>query len=106
VRRCVPSAARTFRIDHLLERKPRQLSGGERQRVALARAMVRDAELYLYDEPLSNLDARLRHQAREDILTLHREKEKATVYVTGQALRMGIRPDRSRCRRTTRSAAS
>ncbi len=75
----VPEAARTFRIDHLLHRKPRQLSGGERQRVALARATVRDASLYLYDEPLSNLDAQLRHQAREDILTLHRQKRKPSL---------------------------
>lgn len=68
----VQKAATTFRIDHLLKRKPRQLSGGERQRVALSRAMVWDADLYLYDEPLANLDAQLRHQAREDILSLHR----------------------------------
>lgn len=90
----VPAAAKMFRIDHLLKRKPRQLSGGERQRVALARAMVRDAELYLYDEPLSNLDAQLRHQAREDILTLHQEKHKPTVYVThdqSEAMAMGDR---------------
>jgi multiple sugar transport system ATP-binding protein len=94
VRERVPGAAKTFRIEHLLERKPRQLSGGERQRVALSRAMVRDASLYLYDEPLSNLDAQLRYQAREDILTLHREKRKPTVYVThdqAEAMALGDR---------------
>ena len=90
----VPNAAKMFRIDHLLKRKPRQLSGGERQRVALARALVRDADLYLYDEPLANLDAQLRHQAREDILLLHREKEKPSVYVThdqSEAMALGDR---------------
>jgi multiple sugar transport system ATP-binding protein len=94
VKQRVPDAASTFRIQHLLERKPRQLSGGERQRVALSRAMVRDAELYLYDEPLSNLDAQLRQQAREDILTLHQQKERPTVYVThdqSEAMAMGDR---------------
>jgi multiple sugar transport system ATP-binding protein len=94
VQQSVPAAAETFRIGHLLERKPRQLSGGERQRVALARAMVRDAELYLYDEPLSNLDAQLRHQAREDILTLHQRKGRPTVYVThdqSEAMALGDR---------------
>jgi multiple sugar transport system ATP-binding protein len=94
VRERVPAAARTFRIEHLLARKPRQLSGGERQRVALSRAMVRDASLYLYDEPLSNLDAQLRYQAREDILTLHREKRSPTVYVThdqSEAMALGDR---------------
>jgi len=90
----VPKAAKTFRIDHLLYRKPRQLSGGERQRVALSRAMVRDADLYLYDEPLANLDAQLRYQAREDIMALHREKQKPSVYVThdqSEAMAMGDR---------------
>ncbi|GCE13780.1 ABC transporter ATP-binding protein [Tengunoibacter tsumagoiensis] len=90
----VPAAARMFRIDHLLKRKPRQLSGGERQRVALARALVRDASLYLYDEPLANLDAQLRHQAREDILLLHREKGRPSVYVThdqSEAMALGDR---------------
>lgn len=90
----VPAAARMFRIDHLLKRKPRQLSGGERQRVALARAMVRDADVYLYDEPLSNLDAQLRHQARDDILTLHQKQKRTTVYVThdqSEAMALGDR---------------
>lgn len=90
----VNKAATSFRIDHLLTRKPRQLSGGERQRVALSRAMVRDADLYLYDEPLANLDAQLRHQAREDIMALHQEKQKPSVYVThdqSEAMAMGDR---------------
>lgn len=90
----VPAAAQRFRIDHLLKRKPRQLSGGERQRVALARAMVRDAGVYLYDEPLSNLDAQLRHQAREDILALHQEKRRPSIYVThdqSEAMALGDR---------------
>lgn len=94
VKEKVPAAAKMFRIDSLLPRKPRTLSGGERQRVALARAMVRDADLFLYDEPLSNLDAQLRHQAREDILALHREKQKSSIYVThdqSEAMALGDR---------------
>jgi multiple sugar transport system ATP-binding protein len=90
----VARAAKTFRIDHLLQRKPRQLSGGERQRVALSRAMVRDASIYLYDEPLSNLDAQLRYQAREDVLALHKTKQKPSVYVThdqSEAMALGDR---------------
>jgi multiple sugar transport system ATP-binding protein len=90
----VTKAATSFRIDHLLYRKPRQLSGGERQRVALSRAMVRDADLYLYDEPLANLDAQLRHQAREDIMALHQEKQKPSIYVThdqSEAMALGDR---------------
>jgi multiple sugar transport system ATP-binding protein len=90
----VVRAAKTFRIDHLMQRKPRQLSGGERQRVALSRAMVRDAAIYLYDEPLSNLDAQLRYQAREDVLALHKSKRKPSVYVThdqSEAMALGDR---------------
>jgi len=94
IRERVPEAAKMFRIDHLLKRKPRQLSGGERQRVALARSVVRDANIYLFDEPLANLDAQLRHQAREDILLLHRAKGKPGVYVThdqSEAMALGDR---------------
>jgi len=90
----VNKAAQMFRIDPLLKRKPRQLSGGERQRVALARAMVRDADIILFDEPLSNLDAQLRHQAREDIMLLHQQRPKPTVYVThdqSEAMALGDR---------------
>lgn len=94
IRNKVDEAARLFRIEELLKRKPRQISGGERQRVALSRAMVRDADVYLFDEPLSNLDAQLRHQAREDILALHRSKESPTIYVThdqSEAMALGDR---------------
>jgi multiple sugar transport system ATP-binding protein len=94
VKEKVEEAAKMFRIDHLLGRKPRQISGGERQRVALSRAMVRDADVYLFDEPLSNLDAQLRHQAREDILSLHKTKQRPTVYVThdqSEAMALGDR---------------
>ncbi|HLV37536.1 MAG TPA: ABC transporter ATP-binding protein [Spirillospora sp.] len=94
IRERVDKAAKKFRIEPLLKRKPRQLSGGERQRVALARAMVRDADLYLFDEPLSNLDAQLRHGAREDIMTLHQEKQRPAVYVThdqSEAMALGDR---------------
>jgi multiple sugar transport system ATP-binding protein len=94
VRERVQAAAQLFRIDHLLQRKPRQLSGGERQRVALARSMVREAAFYLFDEPLANLDAQLRHQAREDILLLHRQKGRPAIYVThdqSEAMALGDR---------------
>ena len=69
-------------IDHLLERHPRQLSGGQRQRVAIGRAIVRDARLFLFDEPLSNLDAQLRDEMRGEIKRLHQEIGKTMIYVT------------------------
>lgn len=75
-------AAQLFDIERLLARKPRQLSGGERQRVALARAMVRTPSLFLMDEPLSNLDAKLRHSARREFKRLHAETGITTLYVT------------------------
>ena len=75
--------ARLLQIEHLLTRKPKDLSGGQRQRVAIGRALVRDPGVFLFDEPLSNLDAALRHQTRLEIARLHRAHGRAsTVYVT------------------------
>jgi multiple sugar transport system ATP-binding protein len=71
-----------LQIEHLLKRKPGQLSGGQRQRVAMGRALVRDPLLFLFDEPLSNLDAKLRIEMRTEIKKLHQKLGKTTVYVT------------------------
>ncbi|MDW6023048.1 ABC transporter ATP-binding protein [Mesorhizobium sp. BAC0120] len=78
----VGSVASQLRIDHLLDRKPGQLSGGQRQRVALARALVREPSLFLMDEPLSNLDAQLRVQMRDEIADLHARLGATFIYVT------------------------
>jgi multiple sugar transport system ATP-binding protein len=78
----VEKAARMFGIEHLLQRKPRALSGGERQRVALARAMVRHPDVFLLDEPLSNLDAKLRNLARDELKQFQRRLGTTTLYVT------------------------
>ena len=78
----VRNAARILQIEHLLERKPKQLSGGQRQRVAIGRAIVRDPRVFLFDEPLSNLDAALRVQMRIEIAKLHRELAATMIYVT------------------------
>jgi multiple sugar transport system ATP-binding protein len=78
----VRRAAQMLDIAALLERLPRQLSGGQRQRVAIGRAIVRDARLFLFDEPLSNLDAKLRDEMRGEIKRLHQELGKTMVYVT------------------------
>lgn len=75
-------AAQLFGIAHLLNRKPRELSGGERQRVALARALVREPTVFLLDEPLSNLDAKLRHSARDELKRFQRNIGTTTIYVT------------------------
>ncbi|MGC1244756.1 MAG: ABC transporter ATP-binding protein [Spirulinaceae cyanobacterium] len=78
----VTEAAYKLGLENLLERKPGQLSGGQRQRVALARALVRNPDVFLLDEPLSNLDALLREQVRADLKQLFKEQNKPVVYVT------------------------
>ena len=82
IERQVAEAARILQMEPLLDRKPRQLSGGQRQRVAIGRAIVRHPKLFLFDEPLSNLDAELRAQMRVEIARLHRELGVTMVYVT------------------------
>jgi len=78
----VGRAAKILMIEHLLDRKPKALSGGQRQRVALGRAIVRDPQCFLFDEPLSNLDAKLRVEMRAEIKQLHLSLNATTVYVT------------------------
>lgn len=84
-------AANILGIEHLLDRRPRQLSGGERQRVALARALVREPQVFLFDEPLSNLDAKLRTSARDELKQFQQRVGVTTVYVThDQVEAMGL----------------
>jgi len=78
----VHAAAKILYIEHLLRRKPRDLSGGQRQRVAIGRAIVREPDVFLFDEPLSNLDAKLRGHMRAELAILHARLGKTTVYVT------------------------
>jgi multiple sugar transport system ATP-binding protein len=80
--RRVKQAAQILDITELLDRKPKQLSGGQRQRVAMGRAIVRDPQVFLFDEPLSNLDAKLRVQMRTEIKKVHQKVRTTTVYVT------------------------
>jgi len=82
IKRRVEEAAKILGIEHLLERKPRQLSGGQRQRVAVGRAIVREPKVFLFDEPLSNLDAKLRVETRANISKLHQQLETTFIYVT------------------------
>ena len=94
IRRRVEEAARILDIEHLLERKPKALSGGQRQRVALGRAIVREPKVFLLDEPLSNLDAKLRAQMRTEISKLHQKLGTSLIYVTHdqtEAMTMGTR---------------
>ena len=78
----VDAAAKILNIEHLLARKPKDLSGGQRQRVAIGRAIVREPKVFLFDEPLSNLDAKLRSHMRAELAVLHQRLGKTTVYVT------------------------
>jgi ABC-type sugar transport system ATPase subunit len=78
----VEKAANILQLNNLLERKPKQLSGGQRQRVAIGRAIVRDPEVFLFDEPLSNLDAELRVQMRVELALLHKQLNATMIYVT------------------------
>jgi sn-glycerol 3-phosphate transport system ATP-binding protein len=78
----VAKAAEILELSHLLQRKPRELSGGQRQRVAMGRAIVRQPQVFLFDEPLSNLDAKLRAQTRLEIQKLHRELGITSLFVT------------------------
>ncbi|SHE58820.1 ABC transporter ATP-binding protein [Desulforamulus putei] len=90
----VKEAAAILSIEHLLDRKPRQLSGGQRQRVAIGRAIVREPKVFLMDEPLSNLDAKLRVQMRAELAKLHQRLKTTTIYVTHdqtEAMTMGDR---------------
>ena len=90
----VHEAAKILDIEHLLDRKPKQLSGGQRQRVAMGRAIVRNPKVFLMDEPLSNLDAKLRVQMRIEISKLHQRLETTIIYVTHdqtEALTLGTR---------------
>jgi len=90
----VKEAAKILDIEHLLSRKPKALSGGQRQRVALGRAMVRNPAVFLLDEPLSNLDAKLRTSMRTELIKLHKRLETTFVYVTHdqtEAMTMGDR---------------
>ena len=92
--KAVIGAADTLGITHLLDRKPKQLSGGQRQRVAVARAIVRNPKVFLFDEPLSNLDAKLRVQTRAEITKLQHRLQTTCVYVTHdqiEAMTMGHR---------------
>jgi multiple sugar transport system ATP-binding protein len=94
IRERVLRVAEMLDLKHLLERKPKQLSGGQRQRVALGRAIVREPQVFLMDEPLSNLDAKLRVQTRAELIKLHRRLGITTIYVTHdqvEAMTMGDR---------------
>ena len=82
IKRRVTVAAETLGIENLLDRKPRQLSGGQRQRVAVGRAIVREPKVFLFDEPLSNLDAKLRVETRANLSKLHQQLKTTFIYVT------------------------
>ena len=94
IKKRVTEAAGILGIDNYLERKPKQLSGGQRQRVALGRAIVRQPKVFLFDEPLSNLDAKMRVQTRTELIKLHQRLQATMIYVTHdqiEAMTMGSR---------------
>jgi multiple sugar transport system ATP-binding protein len=94
IRETVTRTAKALGMDHMLDRRPGALSGGQRQRVALGRAIVRDPKVFLFDEPLSNLDAKMRVQMRAEISRLHTELAATMIYVTHdqvEAMTMGDR---------------
>ncbi len=90
----VADAAKILNLDALLDRYPRELSGGQRQRVAMGRAIVRDPKVFLFDEPLSNLDAKLRVAMRAEIKALHQRLKTTTVYVTHDQIEAMTMADR------------
>src|SRR6202142_1304994 len=90
----IDEAARMLDIVELVDRKPKQLSGGQRQRVAMGRAIVRNPQVFLFDEPLSNLDAKLRVQMRAEIKELHQRLKTTTVYVTHDQIEAMTMADR------------
>jgi multiple sugar transport system ATP-binding protein len=94
IARLVETATNVLGLDGLLDRYPRQLSGGQRQRVAMGRAMVRDPKVFLFDEPLSNLDAQLRVQMRVEIKALHQRLKTTAVYVTHDQIEAMTMADR------------
>src|SRR5690554_8055578 len=85
IERRVKEAAKILGIESLLDRKPKALSGGQRQRVALGRAIVREPKVFLMDEPLSNLDAKLRVQMRAELSKLHHRLQTTIIYEIGRA---------------------
>ncbi|MBV9875722.1 MAG: sn-glycerol-3-phosphate ABC transporter ATP-binding protein UgpC [Verrucomicrobia bacterium] len=94
IKAVVDKTAKALQLDHMMDRKPQALSGGQRQRVALGRAIVRDPNVFLFDEPLSNLDAKMRVQMRSEITRLHGELGTTMIYVTHdqiEAMTMGDR---------------
>jgi multiple sugar transport system ATP-binding protein len=94
IAQAVERASRILHIEHLLERKPRQLSGGQRQRVAIGRAIVREPKLFLFDEPLSNLDAELRNEMRVEIIRLQKSLGTTMIYVTHDQIEAMTMADR------------
>ena len=98
--------AKLLQIDHLLDRKPGQLSGGQRQRVAMGRALVRHPKIFLFDEPLSNLDAKLRVEMRTEIKKLHQRLKATIVYVTHDQIEAMTLATRDRGDEGRRAAAA